>query len=316
MIDKNDLSNFKRILDTHKYYFNNNKLILKTLIRKTKYIESIKPSIYLSDKYLTMDLETRVINEIMEVYCCSIFNGKNHDSFYLTEYKNSSDMLKISLLSIFKRKYNGYKIYFHNFSEFDSVFLLNILVKICNKVEPLIRDGKLIEIKVTFGKYHFIFRDSYLLLLCSLAILAISFNIENKGLYPYLFVNNPNIKLDYIGKIPSFENFVFKSNIKLTEDENNKIALEIYNEYCKEFKNKELNLKDETIKYCNLDTKILYDILNKFSNFIFDEIRLDIFKYPTLSSLSFAIFRCKFLNNHKLPIIKGQMYRDMKKAYI
>lgn len=32
--------------------------------------------------------------------------------------------------------------------------------------------------------------------------------MDNKDLFPYLFVNNSNIPLDYIGLIPSFESFI------------------------------------------------------------------------------------------------------------
>jgi hypothetical protein len=74
-------------------------------------------------------------------------------------------------------------------------------------------------------------------------------------------------------------------------------------------------LKNETIKYCNLDVKLLYDILIKFNDFIFDQFRLNITSYPTLPSLSLAIFRSKFLNDYKIPIITGNMYQDMRNSF-
>jgi hypothetical protein len=43
--------------------------------------------------------------------------------------------------------------------------------------------------------------------------------------------------------------------------------------------------------------------------------RLDILKYNTLSSLTFAIFRSKFLKIAKIPIIEGDLFSQLKEAY-
>lgn len=42
---------------------------------------------------------------------------------------------------------------------------------------------------------------------------------------------------------------------------------------------------------------------------------MDILKYPTLSSLAFAIFRSKFLDNDNIPLIHGQIFDFIKKGY-
>ena len=54
-----------------------------------------------------MDLETRVINNIITPYCCSIYDGVNLSSFFLTNFKNKEEMLKTAFKSLFKRKYRG-----------------------------------------------------------------------------------------------------------------------------------------------------------------------------------------------------------------
>jgi DNA polymerase type B, organellar and viral len=74
-------------------------------------------------------------------------------------------------------------------------------------IKPIIRDGRIIELKFAFEfnktKLSLFFRDSYLLLPISLSKLAINFNIENKGFFPYSFVNDSNISLDYRGTVPA-----------------------------------------------------------------------------------------------------------------
>lgn len=76
--------------------------------------------------------------------------------------------------------------------------------------------------------------------------------------------------------------------------------------YCKNYINKKWNLRDETIKYCEQDVISLYQIIDKFSIRIFKLFRIDILKYPTLSSLAFAIYRSKFLSEDtKIPLLSG-----------
>ena len=71
---------------------------------------------------------------------------------------------------------------------------------------------------------------------------------------------------------------------KITEDQ--------YNAYRK---NKFIfDLEVETKYYCELDCIILYKVIEIFSKYIFNLFKLDIFKYPTLPSLAFAIFRSNF----------------------
>lgn len=122
LLDINCLSTFKREIKEQTYEFLNGKLKTKSKNYKTQFIKPMLGEIYLNDKIITMDLETRVKQGKMEVYHVSLFDGKTITSFYLSDYKNSEELLNFSLLSLLTRKNNGYKIYLHNFSNFDSVF--------------------------------------------------------------------------------------------------------------------------------------------------------------------------------------------------
>jgi len=115
-------------------------------------------------------------------------------------------MLITAINFVMKRKFNQYKVFFHNFSYFDSVFLLHILSDLSNDIKPIINHGNFIDLKFKFdNKYILYFRDTYLLLTASLKELAINFKVQQKGLFPHLFVNNSDIKLNYIGKIPEYK---------------------------------------------------------------------------------------------------------------
>jgi DNA polymerase type B, organellar and viral len=302
--DSQHLNYFKRIINNkHEYYFENGEIVLKKILKKVDFLRPIPKSIFLSRNFLTMDIETRKIRNIMSPYCISIFDGDNYTTFYLSDYKNSDEMMIASIAYINRRKYNHYKIYLHNFSHFDSIFLLKYLSQCTKKIKPIIRDGRIIDIKCVFDKgYTVYFRDSFLLLPSSLRKLAENFNVENKGYFPYKFPTE-KVELNYKGKIPSYKYF-------------DNLSIEEYNIYKKEFINKEWSLRDETILYCEKDVKILHQIIVSYSKTIFDLFRIDMIKYPTLSSLSFAIFRSNFLRTEmEIPLIKGEMYNFLKKGY-
>jgi hypothetical protein len=117
-------------------------------------------------------------------------------------------MILDCLKSIFIRKYNGYNIYIHNMAKFDIIFLLKYLVKIVH-VQPVIHNGRIISLSINYGKnneYQIHFKDSYLLLLASLAKLTKGFGVETlKSIFPHLFVNKDN--LNYIGEVPNIKYF-------------------------------------------------------------------------------------------------------------
>ena len=136
------------------------------------------------------------------------------------------------------------KIYAHNLSGFDGIFLLKIIAIVSNKLGLEIsiakRESSLISIKIASSKKNgrtIEFRDSLLLLPASLSKLAKSFNVENKGIFPYSFSNIA--PLDYSGDVPTFDYF-------------DKISLTDYVEYFTGYsvrKGRSWSLRRETIKY-------------------------------------------------------------------
>jgi hypothetical protein len=257
-----------------------------------------------------MDLETRNIDNIMHVYSASIYDGKIIKSFYLGDFECSDTLIKEAIKYILQRKYNGYRVYIHNFSKFDAAFMLRIIASMdeCIIKRCLKRDSKIIDIKLNYNlegkrKYSIYFRDSLLLLPAKLSKLGDNFSVDvKKSIFPYNFVNNINIKLDYEGEIPSFEYF-------------DKVELEDYENYCKKFKNDPWSLRDETVKYCENDVISLYLIIKEFQKRIFRLFEADINKYPTLSSLAFSIYRIKYLKEYRIPTITGELYKNIKKSY-
>jgi len=298
---------FKRVIKDQQYVIKNYKIIFKQIKRNCKFIKNIKRDLIFKNNFITMDLETRTIDNIIRPYCVSIFDGKIIKSFFLTDYNNSPENLMIeSVKYLMKRKYHTQRVYLHNFSKFDSIFMLNTLHKLSSDIlKPNRRNGNLIDVKFSFeNKYNIYFRDSYLLLPSSLRKLAISFGVDKKGDFPHKFLNNKEIDLNYSGNIPNLNYFY-----DLSEKD--------YKEYVKSFNNKSWILKKEAVKYCEQDVVTLHQIIELFNKKIFNNFRLNIHTYPTLPSLAFAIFRSNFLDSEKIkiPIILGKMYNYFQIGY-
>jgi hypothetical protein len=294
---------FVRILDNKKYYFEDNQQILFVKEMKGKFIEKISKSKKLVNNFITLDIETYIKDSILIPYCISIYDGNKTTSFWLSEYKNVDNMILTALKSIMIRKYNGYNIYMHNMAKFDIIFLFKYLAQL-GLVNPIIHNDRIILINFNFGKdneYQLKFKDSYLILLHNLRKLCKSFDVKNsKSIFPHFFVNENN--LDYIGRIPDFKFF-------------DKINQNEYNDYKARFDN--WNLKNEAIKYCELDCISLYQVIYKFNDMIFNLFNMNVHHYPTLPSLAFAIFRSNFMNNKEnlIPQLFGKIADDIRKGY-
>jgi DNA polymerase type B, organellar and viral len=142
------------------------------------------------NKIFTLDIETRSINNIRTPICISNYNGIKSNSFYISDYEDSDRMILFAIRSLLKSTNNNAKIYVHNLSNFDGVFLLRILSDIENtKITPVIKDGKIINLNLSWTsnnenvkkRYSIDFRDSLLLLPISLRKLAKAFDVEFKG---------------------------------------------------------------------------------------------------------------------------------------
>lgn len=154
-----------------------------------------------------MDIETYIDEGIVKPFLISYYDGKLSRSFYLSDFKDENEMILVCLMSVIKSKYNGYVIYLHNLSKFDSAFIMRHLAKINdNKARgPLMKDGRVIEFRVKLGRVTVKFRDSLLMLPMSLKLLGKSFGVEEKGQFPIFFSKKDT--LEYVGKLPDIKYF-------------------------------------------------------------------------------------------------------------
>jgi hypothetical protein len=214
---------FLRILGKRKLFFENGNKTLEISSIVTPFITKIKKDKVEINNFLTLDIETFGSNELIP-YLIKFFDGKKSYYFFLSDYNSIELMMEACFKELFTRKYNKYQVYVHNLTKFDIIFLLKYLVKHVS-VKPLIHRGRIIQLATNYGpnlKYKLTFKDSFLMLLASLAKLGQSFNVDiKKSIFPHKFVNENN--LNYIGKVPDFKYFY-------------NISKEEYLNYCESFK--------------------------------------------------------------------------------
>ena len=274
------------------------------------------------NKFITFDIESTtnldsLKNEGDMVYfdpiCISAFDFFHKETFtrVLRDDLNQSELIpviaknstdenirfaKLQVLGKFflhfiDIKYHKFVIYAHNLAKFDIVFIYESLISLENryniKVEPIMRDNNLIKIRIFFyvngNKYHIDFHDSYQILNSSLENLSKTFLRNNPDLQK---INNKNIL-----------------NLLLSENERIKY-------------NNDIQLFKEFQKYCIRDVMALAYIIHNFNKEIYNKFKVNTHRYPTISSLGLAIYLSNYLNNNQqIPLISGETYRDISKAY-
>jgi hypothetical protein len=72
---------FVRILDNKNFYFENNKEILFIKILKSRFISKISPNKNLNNKFIVLDIETYIKDNILIPYLISIYDGQKESIF-------------------------------------------------------------------------------------------------------------------------------------------------------------------------------------------------------------------------------------------
>lgn len=237
-----------------------------------------------------------------KTYYCSqcegretIFEGANCVSEfiqYLLKYKpKGSNNRKIICLA-------------HNGKNFDSLFILNCLLKIPNNnIKICLRGFKLLKIEL---KGYIEFIDSLSFLPIPLSSFQETFGLDpeiSKGFFPYKFLTFEN--WGYTGSLPGREFFGIENVCK-------KRQKQFHLWYSEEEKeSRAYNLREETIFYCSNDVTVLRHGCLAFMDSIIEIAEINPFiECFTLAQLALLIYRKKFMPVNKLGIVPSDNYHS------
>lgn len=253
----------------------------------------------------------------MKAYALGLKTNLHNDPtiYYIDQSDLDSAKIILSLVDeLLRSKYANITFYTHNLGGFDVFYILKTLYTyneninyVSNKDETpnnhlyipssILRDNKIIKVKISKGKNSFTILDSYAMLPQELSELGISFGVATiKSKFPYIFAVEDH--LFYKGSMPSIDMY---DEINLVEYEN----MCVYT----------WSFKEETIKYLANDLLSLQEILTKANKQVFLDYNVDMTDSITISGLAVRIFLKDFYNNNIPNIKKTSIYRDIKEGY-
>jgi hypothetical protein len=181
-------------------------------------------------------------------------------------------------------KFHGFICYAHNFSKFDGPIILGHLSANKNiTLKTTYSGNKLYELVIRKKSVRVSLRDSLNLAAGSLASLAKSFNVSTKkGFFPHEFSSPETLNYQGVSPCGSIESWCFKT---------------------------------ELLSYLRADVDALYEVMIELIQKLGAELDHDITRHLTASSVALGVFRSQFMDCKKIPLIKGNCARAVRKAY-
>lgn len=121
-------------------------LVLHQMSKQAPFIRKIIGDQTLNTNILTMDIETVNINGTLIPYLICWYDGHTVRSYWNQDFKNFDHLVSSMMGDLCIRKYRDHKIYLHNFSSFDGIFLLKALTKIGN-CKIIQKEGRLYSLQ-------------------------------------------------------------------------------------------------------------------------------------------------------------------------
>lgn len=159
------------------------------------------------------------------------------------------------------------------------------------------RNNKILSITIKKGNNRITIKDSQAVFNDNLRHLAESYECEySKSYFPYKFSRDVN--LFYTGVTPTINDF-----IDIPKEDYVKMYSESW------------SFQEETLKYLELDLKVLYEVLSKANKNLFIYYNIDFTKSLTISGVSLQFFLNKYYKNNIPLINKKSMFSDIRQAY-
>ena len=140
---------------------------------------------------ITLKLETReaFYSSELEIVSACYYDGVNYNTYFINDYEDSVALILALITDLFSQPENhGKNVYGHNFSGFDSIFILQTLAEFTRKFKIIKKEDMVISLKVDplvegdlDNLVSLTFLDSKSLLPAELVELGKAFGVELKG---------------------------------------------------------------------------------------------------------------------------------------
>ena len=260
------------------------------------------------DNIGVIDIETfKADDETYKVYAIGFMTNLSSKPviYYIDkDTLNSSKLILDFVNELMRPKYDKVKFYCHNLGGFDIVFILKVLLTYNDNNEDnkynvscVLRDEKILKVKITKDKLSLTISDSYAIMPNKLSNLGKDFEVATlKSKFPYKFAIQDH--LFYEGNLPSIE---YYDNISYDEYDSMSVAI--------------WSFKDETIRYLINDLLSLHQILIKANKQVFLDYNLDMTDNITISGLALRLFFKDYYKKNIPSINRPSLYKDIKQAY-
>lgn len=225
--------------------------------------------------------------------------------YYIDEHDLNSSKIVLSLVNeLLRAKYGNITLYCHNLGGYDIVFILKVLYTYNDEnpekkynISCILRDDKIIKVKISKDKHSFVIFDSFAMLPDKLDQLGKDFKVHTiKTKFPYKFAVQDN--LFYEGSMPSIDYYD-----DITENEYSDLYMKYW------------TFRGETIRYLTNDLCSLHEVLIKANKQVFLDYNVNMSDNITISGLAVRIFLKDYYNNNIPLINKPSIYKDIKEAY-
>lgn len=274
---------FTRTLDNGKIIFYSRGSQIRVILPQKEgvFIEGVPKAEEHKFNSITLDLETqRLPDNNLRVISAVFYDGMSYSTYFINDYATSDDMIATMLRDLITDpSHADSTVYVHNLSGFDGMFLLKSIALHVAGFKIIMKDSKIICITVE----HQISKDNKI---------KIKFK-DSLSLLPS--------SLAKLGKAFGVEikgEFVHSRSDSCTTPY--------------EFE----QIRAELIAYNKQDCLVLYQVLAKFSELVFDMFQVNTDDVPTIASLAMLIYRSNFMPiSAQIGITDVNLYDKLHAAY-
>ena len=274
--------------------------------------ESQKNVIFLSSKskdntkptenFITLDLETRAIgigeNCNLQVVSAVTYDGEKYSTYFINDFKSPSELILRLCTELFVKQNEGKTVYVHNLSGFDAMFIVKTLANNFEDFKIIRKDDKIISLSVS----------------------------KTIGYTEHKFTDSTGKQVT--DKEPDKVKITFADSLLLLPSSLKSLGLSFGVENKGEYDHTKTNfcesaedfesIRNEILLYNKQDCLVLYQVILKFKNLVYELFKVNIDKIFTISSIALQVYRSNYFPDSKvakISVTHADTYKKLISGY-